>query len=78
LDEGRFANGQNGRDLRVGSHARELETQLMEVIDSTGDFFRFVEIFNARDGKQSKEVFRRWKQALRNKRTQESSSSTLV
>jgi hypothetical protein len=50
----------------------------MEVIDSTGDFFRFIEIFNARDGKQSKEVFRRWKQALRNKRTQESSSSTLV
>ena len=26
----------------------------MEVIDSTGDFFRFIEIFNARDGKQSK------------------------
>jgi hypothetical protein len=41
-DQDQFANGQSSRDLRVGSHARELETQLMEVIDSTGDFFRFI------------------------------------
>jgi hypothetical protein len=46
-DEGRFANGQSGRDLRVGLHARELETQLMEVIDSTGDFFSLHRDFNA-------------------------------
>ena len=62
--EGRFANGQSGRDLRVGSHARELETQLMEVIDSSGNFFQWGgppcppprQQFNARDSKQSTEV----------------------
>ena len=40
--EERFANGQNSRDLRAGSDAGELETQLMEAIDSIGDFLRFV------------------------------------
>jgi hypothetical protein len=37
------ANGQSSRDWRVGSDARELETQAMEAIDSIGDFLRFVD-----------------------------------
>jgi hypothetical protein len=39
-----FANGQSSRDLRAGSDASELETQLMEAIDNVADFLRFVEI----------------------------------
>jgi hypothetical protein len=43
-DDGQFAKGQSGRDLRLCPDARQLETQLMEAIDNVGDFVRFVEI----------------------------------
>jgi hypothetical protein len=43
-DEGQFAKGQSGRDLRLCPDARQLETQLMDAIDSVGDFVRFVEL----------------------------------
>jgi hypothetical protein len=43
-DEGEFAIGQSGRDLRVCSLARELEIQLMEAIDNVRDLLRFFEI----------------------------------
>jgi hypothetical protein len=45
-DHGRnqFANNQSSRDLRAGSDAAELKTQLMEAIDNVADFLRFVEI----------------------------------
>jgi hypothetical protein len=43
-DEDQFANGQSRRDLRGCWDARELKTQLMEAIDSVGDFVRYVEI----------------------------------
>ena len=69
--EVQFANGQSSRDLRVGSHARELETQLMEVIDSTGDFFRFIESSTRgkknnqrrllKDGSQRRESMENWR-----------------
>ena len=39
-----FANGQSSRDLRAGSDASELKTQLVEAIDNVADFLRFVEI----------------------------------
>jgi hypothetical protein len=43
-DDGKFAKGQSGRDLRLCADARQLNTQLMEAIDNVGDFIRFVEI----------------------------------
>jgi hypothetical protein len=43
-DEDQFANSQRRRDLRVCWDATELKTQLMEAIDSAGDFVRYVEI----------------------------------
>jgi hypothetical protein len=43
-DEDSFANGQSPRDLRVGLDASALERQLMDSIDSVGDFLRFTKI----------------------------------
>lgn len=43
-DEGHFAKGQSGRDLRVCPDAMALTAQLMDAIDSVGDFVRFVEL----------------------------------
>jgi len=41
-DEEQFAKGQNSRDLQVCSDARDVETQIMDAIDSAYDFFRFL------------------------------------
>ena len=43
-DEGQFAKGQSGRDLRVCPDARALTTQLMDAIDSVGDFIHYGEL----------------------------------
>ena len=43
-DEGEFAIGQSGRDLRVCPDARALAAQLMDAIDSVEDFVHFVEL----------------------------------
>src|SRR5260370_39982453 len=78
--EDRFANGQSRRDLRVGSDARELETQLMEAIDGVGDFVRFVDrSYEAEISSRSfthdivikpnqRRLFQKWKPASRIRR----------
>src|ERR1700693_881249 len=43
-DEEQFAKGQNSRDLQVCSDAGDVETQLMDAIDSAYDFFRFLHV----------------------------------
>jgi len=47
----------------------------MEVIDSIGDFFRFIEFSTRRMASNQKRSFRRWKRLFRNNRTQESTGS---
>jgi hypothetical protein len=42
-DEELFAKGQDSRDLRVSPDPTEPGMQFIETIDSSGDFFRFVE-----------------------------------
>jgi hypothetical protein len=51
-----FAKGQNSRDLQVCYDAADVETQFMDAIDSAYDFFRLLQVFNAKDSKQSTEV----------------------
>jgi hypothetical protein len=46
------------RDLRFATHARELETQLMEVIDSIGDFFRFIESSTSEIANNQRRLFK--------------------
>jgi hypothetical protein len=43
-DEEQFAKSQNSRDLQVCSDAGDVETQLMDTIDSAYDFFRFLHV----------------------------------
>jgi hypothetical protein len=49
--ENRFANGQSSHDLRATLCSAELETQLMEAVDSVGDFLRFVKSSTRVDAK---------------------------
>jgi hypothetical protein len=43
-EEEQFAKGQDGSDLRTCHDARDVETQLMDAIDSPNDFFRFLQL----------------------------------
>jgi hypothetical protein len=47
-DEEQFAKGQNSRDLRVCYDAGDVETQLMDTIDSVYDFLRLFQIATKR------------------------------
>jgi hypothetical protein len=70
-DEEQFAKGQDSRDLRVSPDPTEPGIQFIETIDSTGDFFRFVEsstreIANNQrrlfeDGSQRRESMENWR-----------------
>jgi hypothetical protein len=43
-DEEQFAKGSKSRDLQVYYDAGDVETQLMEAIDSNYDFFRLLHV----------------------------------
>jgi len=43
-EEEPFAKGQDSRDLQVCCDAGDVETQLMDAIDSAYDFFRFLQL----------------------------------
>jgi hypothetical protein len=70
-DEEHFAKGQDSRDLRVSPDPTEPWMQFIETIDSSGDFFRFVEsstreIANNqrrffKDGSQRRESMENWR-----------------
>jgi hypothetical protein len=70
-DEEQFAKGQDTRDLRVSPDPTEPGMQFIETIDSSGDFFRFVEsstreIANNqrrlfKDGIQRRESMENWR-----------------
>jgi len=46
----RFASCPTSRDLRVCLSAGESEIQLIDSIDSVGDFFRFIQIITRTNG----------------------------
>ncbi len=43
-DEEQFAKGQDSSDLRACYDAGDVETELMDAIDSPNDFFRFLQL----------------------------------
>ena len=55
--ENRFADAQSSRDLRATLCGAELETQLMEAVDSVGDFLRFVKISTRVDANKEPTLF---------------------